>query len=406
MPYQPTQNNEKDNMLHEKWMEYVSQANPNVRIKDMLIPATHDVGTYGISKKDFFYFSAQTQRLSIYDQLRVGSRNMDLRYGGSGPNDSDVNIFHGPYKGPTMEDAFQQIVNFVSQNNKEFVMVTLQKERAISNGQKAFLMGLIQKYLTPLAITSQDESWFSPDTVTLGQVTSSNKRLFVLGDNALLLLSGDHNTPDTTDYGSMGLFLSKIYYHSDWANVNKTEKLLAFDTRHLLKNSKLGSTFLGTQMIMTFQTADKDIVDYVFGEESLRIDHFTKQLQAKKVMAYYLLKNLELPFNYVELDYIDYNPCLVKFLIGLNFPQRLTIIKASADQLDVTSTVKGLVSRDRVLYMPDIQVSLGLPTKPKNFSIEFIYEGDSLSVKKSFETREIKDEFVLTYIDISTPRKY
>ena len=93
------------------------------------------------------------------------------------------------------------------------------------------------------------------------------------------------------------------------------------------------------------------------------------------------------------------------YLIGLNFPHKLTIVNAYADDINVTQKANSLVSRGRVLYLPNIQTSLGLSSAPKQLKIEFMYEGDSTTTSKTFNCKSIKNQFVLSYVDISKPNK-
>jgi hypothetical protein len=380
--------------------------NPDVRLRDMVIPATHDVGTYGINKWEFFYFAAVTQRLSIYDQLRVGSRSIDLRYGGKGSGREDVYIYHGPYQGPSFKVIFQDIARFARENPGEFFVVLLQQEEKINQDQKDFLTELVQTYLTPTAVRKEDLSWFNLDQVTIGQLYQNKKNFFVLADNHFLQMSADHKSAENIDYSTIGVFSSDDFYQSSWANVNKTSSLWPYELQMLQRMSKMKNTLVCTQTMLTLQATEVDIEDYVAGTESLRLDHLTKDLQKQQNMAQFFVSNMEtMPFNFVELDYIDYNPELVMYLIGLNFPHQLRIVSAHADNIDVTQKANSLISRGRVLYLPNIQGSLGLSASPKQFKIEFLYEGDSSTTTKVFDCKAIKNQFLLTYIDVSKPNK-
>lgn len=403
MPYRPTPNNEINFMKNEKWMEYVASVNGDARIRDMVIPATHDVGTYGIPKLLEFSSSAITQRLNVYNQLRGGSRNLDLRYGGRGEEANEVFIYHGPYRGPQYEDVFQQIRRFLNENPKEFVVVTLQREQKINEAQKQYIVQLVQKYLTPTAICSEDD-WFTPDTATLNQTIAHGKNLFVLADGGLMLSNTNSTALDFTDYPQIGIFSFDLYYQSKWADVNTVADLFSFDLSALKTVSKQPNTFHGSQMILTLQTQKTDIFDYIVGSESLRVDHFTKMLQKNQAMAKFYVQHIDMPFNFVELDFIDYNPNLVKFFIGLNFPQKLTVISASVGKRDVTALVEGLVSRNRCLYLPDMKETFGLKSLADKFHIEFIYQGDTRSRRREFLVSKIDNQFLLTYLDISAEK--
>lgn len=406
MPFIPTPVNDKEKMLHERWIGQVAQYNPNVRLRDMVIPATHDVGTYGISKWEFFYFTAQTQRLSIYDQLRVGSRSIDLRYGGKGSGREDVYIYHGPYRGPSFKVVFQDIARFAKENPGEFFIVLMQQEQKVNQDQKDYLIELVQTYLTPNAIRKEDQTWFNLDQVTIGQITQQKKNFFVMADSHILQVSADHKSVDNTDYSAIGIFSSDQYYQSSWANVNKTSSLWPYELKRIQEMSQQKNTLVCTQTMLTLQAKEVDIEDYVVGTESLRLDHFTKDLQKQQNMAEFFLRNMETtPFNFVELDYIDFNPSMVMYLVGLNFPHKLTIVNAYADNTNVTQKASSLISRGRVLFLPNIQKSLGLASAPKQFKIEFLYEGDTMTTTKTFDCKAIKNQFVLSYVEISKPSK-
>jgi hypothetical protein len=406
MPFIPTPKNEMEKMLHERWVEQVANVNPNVRLRDMVIPATHDVGTYGISKSEFFYFAAQTQRLSIYDQLRVGSRSIDLRYGGKGDGREDVYIYHGPYVGPSFKVIFEDIARFASENPGEFFVVLLQQEQKINQDQKDYLVQMVQTYLTPTAVRKEDFSWFNLDQVTIGQIAQQKKNFFVLADSHFLQVSADHMRPDNMDYSTIGLFSADDFYKSSWANVNKTSELWPYELKMVQENTKIKNTLVCTQTMLTLQTKEVDIEDYVVGTESLRLDHFTKDLQKQQNMAEFFRSNMEtIPFNFVELDFIDFNPAIVMYLIGLNFPHKLTVVNAYADNINVTQKTVNNISRGRVLFLPNIQKSLGLSSAPKQFKIEFLYEGDSVTTTKTFDCKAIKNQLVVSYFNISKPFK-
>lgn len=120
--------------------------------------------------------------------------------------------------------------------------------------------------------------------------------------------------------------------------------------------------------------------------EKTRINH-GKQSIGRLVLRHCITSHictlLALYRNMVMLDYIDLTPALVCFLISLNFPPCLTILKcavtlhldhdiatdeeiqqaAQDGSWDVTEKVKSFVKRDRVLYLTDIQKDLELKSE-------------------------------------------
>jgi hypothetical protein len=76
------------------WMERLYQDHPDTRLRDIIIPGTHDSATHEINKKSplpedapgFFKIAkrtvanmSKTQKNDIYGQLLRGSRYLDLR---------------------------------------------------------------------------------------------------------------------------------------------------------------------------------------------------------------------------------------------------------------------------------------------------------------------------------------
>ncbi len=105
-----------------------------IRVNMITMPGTHDSATSQVS-----IAMAQTQTLSIGQQLRAGIRAFDLRprYNASDEDDitlDKLEIYHGIIAtGVKWKDAMDTIVTFLRQNPTETVFVNLQKENASGN---------------------------------------------------------------------------------------------------------------------------------------------------------------------------------------------------------------------------------------------------------------------------------
>lgn len=85
------------------------------------IPGTHDAGTKGFS------WNAETQKLSISEQLAIGVRAFDLRPGVDG---STLKIYHSElvHGSETLTDIFGTFESFLSAHPGEFLFIFLKNE--------------------------------------------------------------------------------------------------------------------------------------------------------------------------------------------------------------------------------------------------------------------------------------
>ena len=107
------------------WMTNLTSAAPNLKLRDVVVPGTHDSASYTISKMQPFAAVGRTQNVSCYDQLCRGCRYLDIRVGGVSEGDNDVRIFHGFLKGGKLADVMDDISRFVDENPGEFIFLDI-----------------------------------------------------------------------------------------------------------------------------------------------------------------------------------------------------------------------------------------------------------------------------------------
>ena len=110
------------------WMEDRLPTLGNTKLRDLVLPASHDSGMYlsGIAAL------GKTQQLSFYGQLTAGVRYFDLRIKGNGRSSPFV-IYHGPTTGPFLSTVLQDIQRYVEEpkghkepeGRKELIILTL-----------------------------------------------------------------------------------------------------------------------------------------------------------------------------------------------------------------------------------------------------------------------------------------
>lgn len=118
------------------WMSQSKDKIENMSLMELAIPASHDAGTYTLEPKiapdvvpylRMLFQSgipvvipwAQTQELSIYEQLNRGIRYLDLRICMDG---DEIKFCHSFY-GDSYKNIFSQIENFLDKNNDEIIIL-------------------------------------------------------------------------------------------------------------------------------------------------------------------------------------------------------------------------------------------------------------------------------------------
>lgn len=105
------------------WMEQLMNDKPDIRLKDVVIPASHDAGMFTTTRCTLGASPewSITQTLSIKAQLKAGSRYFDLRVANNG---RVYHTFHsaGCY-GYHYTDILQQVKEFADFNGKNEVII-------------------------------------------------------------------------------------------------------------------------------------------------------------------------------------------------------------------------------------------------------------------------------------------
>ena len=65
--------------INPDWMTSLVQSRPEITLKDMVIPGSHDSGSYSIENFKVFSAVGRTQTVNVLDQLHRGSRYLDIR---------------------------------------------------------------------------------------------------------------------------------------------------------------------------------------------------------------------------------------------------------------------------------------------------------------------------------------
>ena len=96
-------------------MTRLTAASPDLKLRDVVIPGTHDSASSTIQKMQPFAAIGRTQNVSCYGQLQRGARYLDIRVGG-GDGPTDISIFHGFLRGGKLFAVLDDITRFISEN--------------------------------------------------------------------------------------------------------------------------------------------------------------------------------------------------------------------------------------------------------------------------------------------------
>jgi hypothetical protein len=164
--------------LHPDWMGNLVQSRPDLCLGDMVIPGTHDSGSYSIDSFKVFSAVGRNQNVSVLDQLHRGARFLDLRVAEAGKN---VNIFHGCLQGTKFDRVVEEVKLFCDDFPGEFVIIELVAEygRTFSSTQKLRALDSIKEML--------GEKMFAEDNVDK-LLTTPIKDLVMDGKQVCVLL--------------------------------------------------------------------------------------------------------------------------------------------------------------------------------------------------------------------------
>jgi len=187
--------------LHPDWMGNLVQSRPEIALGDIVLPGTHDSGSYSIETFNPFSAVGRTQNVTVVEQLHRGARFLELRIAGSGKN---VNIFHGCLKGSLFERILDDITLFCEDFPGEFIVLNVAAEydRAFTSIQKKQALDIMKQSLG-------DKLFVDNDINTL--LTTPVKDLVVKGKQICVLLSRFYE-----DFEVDGLQYSESYVAKEY----------------------------------------------------------------------------------------------------------------------------------------------------------------------------------------------
>jgi hypothetical protein len=202
--------------LHPDWMGNLVQSCPDICLRDMVIPGTHDSGSYSIDTFKPFSAVGRTQNVTVVEQLHRGARYLDLHIAGSGRD--KVSIFHGCLQGTVLERVLEDIHLFCQDFPGEFLIVELSAEfgRDFKPAQKKKALDLVKDILGDKLYVENDCKKLR--STPLKDLTQSGKQICVLLQGKMyeeLVVDGTEYTPESVAK-EYGFFSSDVWMSSKY----------------------------------------------------------------------------------------------------------------------------------------------------------------------------------------------
>lgn len=179
---------------------------------------------YFIAVRIVYRFSV-TQMHTVYKQLRLGARYLDLRVG-LRPEDRNYYIVHNLY-GPRIEDILVQVSNFLEQHTREVVVLDFQHLhgfRSVADHQR--LKAIIARYLDMSKVIASAEVANAKD-LTLERIWSQRKQVIIIYRHAY------QERPECRE-----LYCHRGLLPNPWPNTTNPKKLFSFLRERLVERSQ------------------------------------------------------------------------------------------------------------------------------------------------------------------------
>jgi hypothetical protein len=277
----------------------------------------------------------------------------------------------------------KEIKTFLEEHPQEFIFCEIVAEygRLFTDAQKLYTLNLLKDTFGDKIYTGGNYEQLMTQWSLAQVVTGQKKKNMCIMVHPRIYkfeVDGAQYAEDNI-VEQYGFVNSQRWMRSQWHNTRDLNLLKEWNLDEVKKyGSQTDSKMLNNQIVLTPGVGGAmDIVNLLIGGNSLRPVSFAASLYKSEVLDVYFRDNADEPWNMVMLDYIDLTPALVCFLISLNFPATLTVLKAAAAasgggaSKDVTEKIQGFIKRGRVLYLTNIQQDLDLTSDSGTLTIAY-----------------------------------
>lgn len=175
------------------WMNYFSSNISSIPLTQLVIPGTHDSGSYSIKPNSNFILSLpdfmlgskllqpimkwqQTQGNNLYEQLNMGVRYFDIRVM---QYDNKFYACHSSVRGEQINDLLEQVSRFMKENPEEIVLFDIHQFLGFESEHHIKLIELLQVYFPTETVASRRLHQENISTMTVGELWKGKERLII-----------------------------------------------------------------------------------------------------------------------------------------------------------------------------------------------------------------------------------
>lgn len=322
----------------------------------------------------------------------AGARHLDYRYGPQSDKIDDLIVQHGIHWGTDYFKELQGVLKFRKDYPNEFFVLDCNVEKNISNDQKKYLIDWLVKHFGDCTLKKEDfDTWLKgfPKVPVNEIYKRPDKRILLMTDRYLFQYEEQPGQMISEEkMNQMGLWNRDGKLEARWHDKGTIEEIIQSNINYVEERPDPHKFFVA-QYIITMQTKKKDIAKFFFGCDSVRVD----QKQYKILSSRALQRTIRDQVNkhnmsFAMIDFMQYDPFLIHFLIGSNLKENLKIWMAcvykNKECRDVTARAKQLISNKNSLYILDFKKDFELSNSAGTFMISFSWEG----VKKEGSTAD------------------
>jgi hypothetical protein len=379
---------ERKYVFLRNWMSILRSDISATKLKELVIPGSHDSNTVSLNKWHPGYPFAACQSLGIYEQLERGIRMFDLRYG---PGNSKLPVVdqHGPIKGGDFLITFRDIRRFLEKYPDEFIIVNMQNIEQLPSKSLEFLIDNILSLLGNYLVTQNDmDEWFDMETVTMGDIFSRQKRILLFSWSSLW--EGTKHSAE--DCRAMGIHLQSDCIVSRWHNTDKVDVMFQNNIADLqdwnIRNLHAKKLF-AIQIVLTIQGGWKNVMKYFCSLNFPTIYKLASKVIRNNNLLKFLSQALSLGANLIILDYIEIELSAIEMIIMYNVSHVIDVKACYIGTKNCTRLFHSGLLESRMLLVTNLK-SIIESTKTRNKEIIVIYSFNNGPLKISIISKKSK----------------
>ena len=287
-----------------QWMGELVKVAPKIKLRELVIPGTHDSASYSLKAWSLFSAAGRTQNVSVYEQLLRGARYLDIRVAGSNQvNVEDVYIFHGCLRCAKLDSVLKEIKVFMELHPQEFIFLEIVPEygRLYTDEQKLYTLQLVQETFGDKIYTGNNYDQIM-NQWTLAQIVNGQKKnmCVMVHPRIYKFEVDDVEFLEDNIMEDFGFVNSHRWMRNHWHNTRDIELLKEWNLEEVKKYGPQNKKLLNNQIVLTPGVGGiADVAKLVLGGNSLRPVSFAAALYRSEVLDEYFRDHSDEPW-YVQ----------------------------------------------------------------------------------------------------------